>query len=258
MAYTLSSGEELHLGKLEPEYDERTLLLANYLDSERLALHYPTQPALRWGNKVSRWPILGNNRMGCCVFTSMGHARILWSTVAGNTISLTEDDVVNAYAAATGYDPRTGRNDNGANCLRSLKWWRKNPIGDQTLYAFAAIEPGNAQTVKIAMSLFGGVYTGVSLPKSGQGQMNRGQPWTVVSGRDAEPGTWGGHAMFACSYDMDGPVYTTWAKTQKASWQWFSRYTDEAYALISLDWINNNAAPNGFELQALLNDLSRI
>lgn len=216
--------DTIYLGKLEPEHDDRTLMLANYLDSEQLALSYPVPPALRWGNHVKRFPVLSNDKMGNCVFASDGHARILWQTIAGHQVTVTEQEIVNAYAAATGYDPRTGRNDNGANMLQALKWFRKNPIGGSVIDAFAAIEPGNDYQVKLGMSIFGGVYCGVALPKSGQGQMNNGQPWTVVSGPSARPGTWGGHAMGAFSYDADWIYYTTWGRVQKASWSWFQKY----------------------------------
>ena len=44
------------------------------------------------------------------------------------------------------------------------------------------------------------------------------------------------------------------------SWQFYDAYMDEAFAVLSGDWINKRlgTAPSGFDLAALQQDLARV
>ena len=84
------------------------------------------------------------------------------------------------------------------------------------------------------------------LPKSAQTQQDE---WTVTSGPDAKPGSWGGHCVNLVDYTSDGPTCVTWGRTMPMTWQFFDKYCDEAYAAISPDFLGegekNRAASSG-------------
>jgi hypothetical protein len=52
--------------------------------------------------------------------------------------------------------------------------------------------------IATAIWLFGGAYIGVELPISAQNQ----DVWDVADGPDAEPGSWGGHAVYLVGYHL--------------------------------------------------------
>ena len=103
---------------------------------------------------------------------------------------------------------------------------------------------------------FGGVYIGVQLPKSAQTQKDG---WTVTSGPDAKPGSWGGHCVNLVDYTSDGPTCVTWGQTMPMTWEFFDTYCDEAYAAISPDFVGDGGqTPSGFDLGQLQSDLAQI
>jgi hypothetical protein len=51
----------------------------------------------------------------------------------------------------------------------------------------------------------------------------------------------------------------TWGAKQRVTWSFLDAYCDEAYAVLSADWIAAiNQAPNNFELTQLAADLTEI
>ncbi len=171
-------------------------------------------------------------------------------------------DILSAYSAITGYDPKTGANDNGAVETDVLNYWRKTGIAGHQILAYTALEPGNRQHVKDAVDLFGGCYIGVALPLSAQNQ----DVWSVPPGGatgDGAPGSWGGHAVPVVAYDSHGPTVITWGAPMRMTWSFWQTYCDEAYAVLSDDFLKQGpngtlAAPSGFDLAALEADLQEV
>jgi hypothetical protein len=51
----------------------------------------------------------------------------------------------------------------------------------------------------------------------------------------------------------------TWGALQQLSWAWFAAYCDEAYAIITQDWLEaNGQAPSGFDTAQLQADLAQL
>jgi len=101
------------------------------------------------------------------------------------------------------------------------------------------------------------VYIGLLLPRSAQWQRDE---WTLSSGADARPGSWGGHAVNLIDYTRGkGPVCVTWGRLLPMTWQFFEAYCDEAYAVLSPDWATQKQkAPSGFDVAQLERDLAAI
>ena len=104
--------------------------------------------------------------------------------------------------------------------------------------------------------LFGGLYLGLSLPISAPIRQN----WDFtgsLSGSHA-PGSWGGHAVDVVRYDANTLTIVTWGALKKMTWAFADRYCDEAYCLLSKDFLKGTHAPNGFDLDAVNADLALI
>jgi hypothetical protein len=245
----------LPLGKLAPKHDPRTLQFASYVVPGALP---PSPPSVSWTTKVKKWGMLKNDTVGDCTCASAGHMVQCWSANAGKEIDLPDSSILSAYSAVSGYDPNTGLNDNGAAELDVLNYWRKSGIGGHKIAAYAALEPGNHTHVKDAVSLFGGCYVGLSLPVSAQTQTVWSVPPGGTTGRGA-PGSWGGHAVPVLGYDLHGLIVVTWGKLMRMTWSFWDAYGDEAFAVLSSDWLSpNHKAPNGFDFLSLTQDLRAV
>lgn len=244
----------IKLGKHKKREDARSLKLARYLAP---ALP-PAPPSTDWTAKVNEpWRMMLNDSLGDCTCAAAGHLIMEWTCNAGVGVLPTDDQILEAYEAITGYNPADPNSDQGAVELDVLNYWRQTGIAGHQIGAFAEIDPANQDHVKAAVYLFGGVYIGVQLPLSAQGQ----DEWNVVGPLtgDCEPGSWGGHAVPVVAYDENGVTVITWGQPLKMSWAFWSAYVDEAYAIISADFLNGAGdTPAGFDLAQLQNDLRAV
>jgi hypothetical protein len=242
------------MGKLAPRHDPRTLQLANYLITEEL----PLAPArYDWSNKVKQWGMMANDVIGNCTCAAAGHLIMEWTANQKGMITPKDHDIITAYSAITGYDPKTGKHDNGAVEIDVLNYWRKTGIARHKILAFAATEPKNHEHIRQSVYLFGCCYIGVSLPTSAQTQ----KVWSVPPGGPVgkgAPGSWGGHAVPVVAYDQQSLTVVTWGALKKMTWSFWDTYCDESYAILSMDFIKGGKAPNGVDLTALQKDLSQI
>jgi hypothetical protein len=244
------------LGKLPPRHDRRTLRLADYLRTDGL----PTPPVkAEYTTKVATWPMMKNDSVGDCTCAAAGHMIEQWTTYAGLPFVPNDDQVLAAYSAVSGYDAKTGADDNGAVLTDVLNYWRGTGIAGHKIVAYAALEPKNHRQVEDALYLFGNVYIGLALPVSAQGQKVWCVPAEGPHGPGA-PGSWGGHAVPVVAYDPHGLTVVTWGALQRMSWYFFETYCDEAYAVLSQDWIEttNHLSPSSFDLTALRQDLAKL
>jgi len=51
---------------------------------------------------------------------------------------------------------------------------------------------------------------------------------------------------------------TTWGKLQDMTWSFWDRYCDEAYAIVSTDFLQQGKSPAGFDLATLQSDLQLV
>jgi hypothetical protein len=257
---------EVKLGKrLGVVNDPRTLTLRPLLEGGVL----PTPPPASELGRGKAVPMFANNRAGDCTFVTHGHRSILQEAASGQRgeLPITDDDVLGAYAALTGYNPATGENDNGAYMLDVLNFMRTVGLGRQkdgtphTIAAFVRINHRDEAEVRVASWLFGGLAAGVWLPWSARSQDLH--HWDVPEGGpvgSGEPGSWGGHSIFTTGYGRKGVPFKTWGADALMTWQFWHAYVDEAYAVISNDYLRRSGATrHGFavaQLQAFLSQLN--
>ena len=163
-----------------------------------------------------------------------------------------------AYEAVSGYNPATGQNDNGARMQDVLSYWRKTGIAGHKILAFAQVDDTNVSLLDTALATFGALYVGINFPGSAMTQFNQGKPWDVVPGATIE----GGHAIHVGSYDPAGPVgwkLVTWGAIQGMTQAFWDRYVEEAWIVITPEWLNTNGtSPAGLDLHGLGEDLAAL
>ncbi len=153
--------------------------------------------------------MMENDTVGDCTCAAAGHLVECWSANASAIIVPSDSQIIAAYSAITGFDPATGYDDNGANELDVLNYWRQTGIAGRKIGAYAALEPGNHDHVMDVVYLFGGCYIGLALPVSAQAQ----DIWSVPPGGaigQGAAGSWGGHAVPIVAYDSGGLTCVTW------------------------------------------------
>lgn len=251
--------KKLKLGKQVARHDPRTLLMASYVTTG-----LPTPPASHdIGTKVKSWGMMENDQIGDCTCAAAGHLIMEWTANAGKKmVTPSNKQIVAAYSAITGYNPATGANDNGAVEIDVLNYWRQSGIAGHKIGAFVALEPSNHTHVMDSVYIFEGCYIGMQLPISAQAQVQNHQPWSVPPGGltgDGKPGSWGGHAVPVVAYDARGVTVVTWGALQMMTWSFWEAYCDEAYAIISNDYLTSKkVTDDGFSMQQLQADLQDL
>jgi hypothetical protein len=239
------------LGKLPPVHRPGAMQLAAYLPAKRI----PVPAIVDNHSCVSDWGMMKNDELGDCTCAAAGHAVQAWTAKNGREIVIADDEILKAYEAVSGYDPATGANDNGAVEADVLDYWMNTGFNGHKLDSYAVIETRSRYQMQLAMYLFGDAYTGIALPLSAQEQ----KVWSVVHGYEAEFGSWGGHAVPVLGYDDNSLTCITWGAPLRMTWAFQRRYMDEAYAPLSIDWVDevSKAAPNGLLWDDLKADLEK-
>jgi hypothetical protein len=246
---TTPAGTQVKLGKLPARIDPRTLSLARYVEAGVLP---SPPPALDLAAAVPDWPMYGNDRIGDCTTAAAGHMIEAWTAAAsGRSLEVAEKDVISAFDVVRIVDPATG--EEGAVELDVLKLWRTTGIGGHVIGAFAAVTIGDRELVRTGAALFGGLYIGLQLPLRAQEQSV--WDWNGrLDGPDA-PGSWGGHAVDVVGYEEAGLTVVTWGALQRLTWSFWEHYCDEAYCIVSSDFLEGGRSPAGFDLETLERDL---
>lgn len=243
---------DVKLGKAEVKHDDRTKLFAKFVDPSVLP---PIPGSFALPKRPRTWEMYYNDKYGDCTCASAGHMITGWSFTSGKNLVPRPEDVLSLYETQ-GFVPTDPNTDNGAYCLDVLNEWRHNGLGGDKIEAYVKIDHRNVQQVKTAIYLFGGVYLGVALPRSAQRQDGH---WSVTQGPGSEPGSWGGHCINAVGYGSKTVRIVTWGQLWTVDWDFWTKYTDEAYAVVSQDWLNKRGHTfKGFDLAGLQRELQNL
>ena len=248
------------LGKLAPKIDARTLQFKDYL-----ATLPPIPAAIDWMGKVTTIGMLANDSVGDCAVASAFHLDELWTANAATEIVATDAQALADYSAISGYNLADPNSDTGCALIDVLNYWRQTGMNGRKITAYVQVSHRNIQHLKAAIALFGGVYLGIQVPSRAMDQFDAGQPWTDTAPDELE----GGHGVPGVAFSnevvpgftagVDGMTLVTWGQAQFASWDWLAIYLDEAYAILSPEWIAaNGSAPSGLDLQQLMTDLKGV
>jgi hypothetical protein len=255
------SYQHLKLGRTPKRHDPRTLMLAKYIDTATVLPQIPATFDLT--PPVPDYEMDGNSEFGNCTCAAAAHLIEAWTASGGALRRPALADVMTMYwetgqpPAATG--TAGGATDDGRNELDVLNYWRNPGLGSDRIGAYTSIVPTDHDLLRTGLFIFGGVYTGLSLPLTAQGQ----REWDVVgdgkTGASA-PGSWGGHAVPALPvWDGETLTVVTWGATLKMTLAFWDAYADECYAIVSPDALGSGGVTaQGLNLDALTADLSAI
>ena len=254
------------LGKLPFVKDERDLMFRKYRVT--MKENAPVIVPVEFGHEgiVPSWGMYLNDRIGICAIAGPLHLIKMRTAAAGSPSDFTDDEAVKAYSAVSGYDPNAvdsdGNNSTDTGCvLRDvLTYWRDVGFTDttgkvHTIAAYVRIDVGDMAGINEAMYLFGGVLAGLQVPESMQQQFAAGLPLTVVDGSPIE----GGHCMPPLGERAGGIPCSTWGAVTMASPDFFAKYYDEAWAVLSDDELRGDGTTNeGFDMAQLRADLDAL
>lgn len=227
--------------------DTRTLHLDKVVNSD-------IQAPVSWDFDSGRKPFVshmwGNDDYGDCECAGRANYLLrLQRLQTKTTPNITDDDVIALYKMITGCQEAGDNNDTGMSTITNLSQWRqgwnitkdwekdKSSDRDFEIAAYGYIDPSQGQFIRLCAFLFSGVLLGANMPLTAQAQTPSGV-WDVdpSAGADAEPGSWGGHCIYAKRYDADNIYVITWGQQIRVTNAWFDKYVSEAYSVIdSLD-----------------------
>lgn len=244
------------LGRVKSANDSRMLQLRSYVAIDS----FPVPPAHDMLDRTVAWPMLANDQFNCCTSAAAGHMVHHWTEANQRGVFLTAKDVIEAHAALTGdqlMEP--------VSMLNALKFWRNTGIGNHRIHSFMSAGQAKTDELRAVIYLFGAAYIGLDLPNfavSGTPEEILKTPWEVPSGvspEDAARQVKNGHCVAAIGYDEKLIYVVTWGTLKTMSWDFFTRYTDEVYAVLSTDWVEKDQkSPSGFDMRTLERDLSRV
>jgi hypothetical protein len=244
---------KVKLGKQTAHHDSRVPMLSKYTAS----LPAPP-PATSYDSKITNLGMMLNNTLGDCTCAAVGHCVQQWTAEAQKKqVIIPDPDIEKLYEIVGHYDPSNPKSDRGAVEINVLNYWLANPFVGNKLSAFCALEPQNLEAVKDAVFIFGNCYIGLQMPLSAQQQT----VWTVPPGGatgQGAPGSWGGHAVPIVAYDARGLTCITWGQLLRMTWQFWNAYCDEAYGLLSQDWVDAGKTPAGFDWKQLVTDMGDL
>lgn len=206
-----------------------------------------------------------NNTLQNCTCAAYYHARQVWTFQAtGSVAPVADADVKLLYEQACGYDPAQAGEGPGGTAQHTLRFLHKEgaPVGGgdghrERIAAFLEVDHRRIDDVKQTIADCGVAYVGLSIPRN------------VVPEDAVPPKLWAvdpkehhiveGHAVVLCAYDADGATLISWGRIFTMTWDFFSKYVDEVYAIADHAWIDaKHRTPGGLtlpQLEALMRDL---
>lgn len=256
------------LGRRRSDPEAPRLIFEAYLQPHSARANAPvplTQDVDRCTH-VSSWPMYANDQIGDCTTAAIGHMIQAWTAYAGAEVVIPEAAVLSMYSAVSGYVPGDPATDQGASMLDVLTHMRDVGIADASgkvhkVAAFAQLgNPADELTLGYVLKTFGTVYTGIHCPQSALSQFGVG-PWTWIPGSPDE----GGHAI--CLQRRQGIGtgvrgvldYISWGAVQNATFGFQAHYAEEAWAVVSEDWVAaNGTSADGLDLAQLIADAQHL
>ena len=207
------------------------------------------------------WGMLGNDRIGDCAVAGAMHCEKIWNKVVCRDVTFTTDDAISDYSALTGYVRGDASTDQGTTIAALSDYWKKIGFRDfndnrHKIEAYVALDPTNLEHLFAAAYWFdGGVGIAVQIPSSAEAQFLAHQPWSNVHGDKIE----GYHFVPLIARLANGNAgVITWGGFQEVELSWLAQNCNQASAFLSIEDMTNGKSPEGFDLNALQEDLETL
>lgn len=248
------------LGLLNVGSHQPRLKLSDYIDKATAqppaAISRP-HPGFAWG-------MLLNDSLGDCVCAAILHAIESWLLDVSQTPPVfLDNDAKILYEKIGGYNPSDPSSDQGCDEDTAMQDWEAGlpQTSDgvvHTLAATVAVDPTDTQELQIGVDEFDGVFDGIDLPVTAQGQTE----WDVVGDPDkdpdSQPGSWGGHATYTREYDAETWALLTWGEELLETVRFRPIYHSQAFVLVPKDVQKSGTGPSGVQWDDLLSDINKL
>jgi hypothetical protein len=219
-----------------------------------LAAHAPP-PSRDWHKAiVIDGENLGNGIAGDCVPAgALRGVQIMRAVVAGDQRRPNAAMAYDLYRQWAGWDGVPGSaSDIGTPSDTAAALWASKGIrwADQWLDVptIGSIDPTHRLALMSAIDMLGPAQLDLDLPASAQGQDH----WTVTTGPDGEPGSWGAHRVCAGRYDPTFLWCISWGMEIPMTWDFVFRYGLNAEACVSRSWLDTRGlSPEGLDLDGM-------
>jgi hypothetical protein len=217
------------------------------------------------------WNMLGNDIASDCVSVTWANARRLVTTVTGKPSYPGQAQVWQFYQTQnTGFDPAgtaqtngPGSNeDNGMDIQTALEALvtTGGPDGVKAV-AFGAVDAKNIPQVKLALDVFGYLWTGINVLAANLTEFGNAQPWNYVAGSQND----GGHSVLTGGYGPQRPGalggderFITWAQETSFTDLFWQSQVEEAWVCIWPEHLGTAAFQAGVNAQALAADFHQL
>lgn len=222
----------------------------------------PTPPA-EFGHErlvITPWGVLGNNRVGNCVWAGAAHETMIWNLEAGSLVGFTDEGVISDYSAATGYDPSDPTTDQGSDMQAAASYRQKVGIVDSQgrrhkIGPYLSIPIGDEEAHLVASYLFGAVGIGIYFPDYAMDQFTQHLVWDVKDGGEVL----GGHYVPLVARRAGNWVASTWGQLQPMTDQFFRKYNEESLVYLSPEMFEaGGKSLEGFDYEQLRDDLAEL
>ena len=226
------------LGRLPRLFNPKIMHMSALMCSKNI----PNPPdSVDWTKGITEWGMHMNDQLGDCTCAGIYNAVEVWSVNVLVEKKEPDSCVLSLYSAACGYVPGDDATDQGGIEQNVLKYIMDNgiPLSDGTrdkIIGFVEVDPRNVNDVKVTINDFGVAYIGFDVPNSIYDE--NGEPKSVWEYDPNDSKIEGGHCIIAVKYDNEYVTIISWGSIYKMSWEFFTKYTDECYAIVSPDWIS--------------------
>src|ERR1700733_13779270 len=228
-----------------------------------------------WGGLGNSPDQQGDKPVGDCTVAAACHMMMCWSDNAQPApwTFLAADALQDFKDYKTSPD--------GATLFNILNDWQAYGIPRRSgaslvtvvIEDFALLDINDPAQLKLqvqqSIQLLGGCYIGIELPKYAVKKTLDGKPplvWNKTAaeldamGKDAQKAPNAGHCVPAIGYDASGLEVITWGNRTQMSWDFFSRYRDEAWAVLcKAAWMRGDGTtPSGLTANQLAQDFNAI
>ena len=248
------SQRSFKLGRLPRTHDPRIPMLFSLQGKAGLTPPTPP-PAVNYTHGMpANLGMMLNDTLGDCTCAAVYHALQVWTfntQGAGKMDTEADSNVKLLYEKACGYKPSQGGEGPGGNEQHVLTYLLKNgaPVGagghsHHKISAFVEVPVTSIDSVKNTIADCGVAYIGFNVPAYLM-PPNAPPPavWDVEPAADNS--SVGGHAVILAGYDANGATVISWGQYYTMTWAFFSKFTEEAYAIADKDWLTSQGKTLG-------------
>lgn len=199
---------------------------------------------------VAGWQMLGNDTYGDCGVAGLEHGFMADAAILALNESFPDDNDAVAY-----YLQYTDGDDSGVVLSEYLAYVRAHGFYSKTVKAYAPFPVHDIPVLHYAVWTYDFAYTGIKVTSGMMAANRNGQPWTL---EDMQSEVVGGHCIPVVGYDSNYLYCVTWGKVQPITYGAWHFMSDEAWAVITGEFVAKNDDGRGVNLAALEADLNKL